>query len=65
MITVLIFIGRNVTRLAKEYKNSSYRPLVDVNYPLKKSSFRYQKRMYEEIKEKKAKEIYKNRYIFF
>jgi hypothetical protein len=65
MITMLIFIGRNVTRLAKEYKNSSYRPLVDVNYPLKKSSFRYQKRMYEEIKEKKAKEIYKNRYIFF
>tara|TARA_B110001450_G_scaffold154648_1_gene144259 strand:- start:6135 stop:7121 length:987 start_codon:yes stop_codon:yes gene_type:complete len=65
MITVLVFIGRNANRLIKEYKINSYNPLVNFNYPLNKDSFNMQKRIKEMIDEKKAKEIYKNRYIVF
>ena len=65
MITALIFVGRNFSRLIKENKINSYRLFITVNYPLNDDSFRYQKRMQTEIKENKAKKIYKNRYIFF
>jgi len=65
MITVFVFIGRNANRLVKEYKINSYNPLVNINYPLKKDSFNMQKRIKKMIDEKKAKEIYKNRYIVF
>jgi hypothetical protein len=65
MITALIFVGRNFGRLIKENKINSYNPFITVNYPLNNDSFRYQKRMQTEIKENKAKKIYKNRYIFF
>jgi len=65
MITVIVFIGRNANRLVKEYKIYSYNPLVNINYPLKKDSFSMQKRIKKMIDEKKAKEIYENRYIVF
>ena len=64
MITALIFLGRNSNRLVKEYKVNSYNPFVSVNYPLR-DGFRYQEKMKKKIKENEAKEIYKNRYIFF
>ena len=64
MITVLVFLGRNSNRLVKEYKVNSYNPFVSVNYPLR-DGFRYQEKMKKKIKENEAKEIYKNRYIFF
>ena len=64
-ITALIFLSRNFSRLVKENAIYSYKPFTNVNYPLKKDSFRYQIRMQNEIKENKAKKIYKNRYIFF
>ena len=65
MVTVLIFLSRNFSRLIKENKIYSYKPFINVNYPLKKDSFRYKIRMQNEIRENKAKKIYKNRYIFF
>ena len=65
MITALIFYGRNVSRLIKEYKVYSYNPFISVNYHLHKDGFRYKNRMEKEIKENKTKELYKNRYIFF
>ena len=68
MITAFVFIGRNASRLAKEYKIYSYNPLINVNYPIKggkSGSFRMQKRIEKIINEKKAKKIYKNRYMFF
>ena len=64
MITVLIFYGRNISRLIKEYKIYSYKPFISVNYPLHKDGFRYKDIMEKKIKEKKAAELYKNRYIF-
>ena len=64
MITILTFYGRNVSRLIKEYKVYSYKPFITANYPLHKDGFRYQGKMERAIKEKKAKELYKNRYIF-
>ena len=64
LITVLIFLGRNINRLIKENKIYSYQPFKNVNYPLNDDSFRYQLEMQNIIKENKAKEIYKNRYIF-
>ena len=64
LITVLIFLGRNISRLIKENKIYSYQPFKNVNYPLNEDSFRYQLEMQNIIKENKAKEIYKNRYIF-
>ena len=65
MITVLIFYGRNANRLIKEYKIYSYKPLMSVNYPLHKDGFRFKEIMKRKIKENKAIELYKNRYIFF
>jgi len=65
MITVLIFYGRNINRLIKEYKIYSYKPFISVNYPLHKDGFRYKDIMEKKIKENKAVELYKNRYIFF
>ena len=64
LITVLIFLGRNINRLIKENKIYSYQPFKNVNYPLNDDSFRYQLEMQNIIKKNKAKEIYKNRYIF-
>ena len=65
MITALVFLGRNTSRLIKEYKIYSYKPFISVNYPLHKDGFRYKPRMKKEIKENKTKKFYKNRYIFF
>ena len=64
MITVLIFSGRNINRLIKEYKIYSYKPFINVNYPLHKDGFRYRDIMKKKIKENKAIELYENRYIF-
>ena len=57
MITTLIFVGRNFSRLIKENKIYSYKPFISLNYPLNDDSFRYQKRMRTEIKENKAKNL--------
>ena len=65
MITAFVFVGRNVNRIFKEYKVNSYNPLINVNYPLNEDSFRVQKRIINMINEKKAKKIYRNRYIVF
>ena len=65
IITVIVFTGRNVNRIFKEYKVNSYNPLINVNYPLNEDSFRIQKSIKKMINEKKAKKIYKNRYIVF
>ena len=65
MITVFVFVGRNVNRIFKEYKINSYNPLINVNYPLNEDSHHIQKRIIKMINEKKAKKIYKNRYIVF
>ena len=65
MIAVLIFLGRNIGRLIKENKIYSYQLFKSINYFLNDDSFRYQSEMQNKIKENKAKEIYKNRYIFF
>jgi len=65
IITALVFVGRNFSRLIKENEIYSYNPFKTVNYPLNNDSFRYQTRMQTEIEENKAKKIYKNRYIFF
>tara|TARA_B110000858_G_scaffold183608_1_gene224099 strand:- start:2238 stop:3842 length:1605 start_codon:yes stop_codon:yes gene_type:complete len=65
MITALLFTGRNVSRLIKEYKIYSYKPFIDVNYPLNKDGFRYKVRMEKAVKENKYIELYKNRYIFY
>ena len=64
MITVLIFYARNVKRLLKEYKIYSYNPFISINYPLHKDGFRYKDKIQKKIKENKALESYKNRYIF-
>ena len=65
MITVLTFYGRNISRIIKEYKIYSYNPFISVNYPLQEIGFRYKDTMKKQIKENKAIELYKNRYIFF
>ncbi len=65
MITVVVFMGRNVSRLYKEYKINSYNPFININYPTNENSFRIQKRIKKLINEKKAKKIYINRYKFF
>ena len=65
MVTVLIFYGRNISRLIKEYKVYSYKPFISVNYPLHKDGFRYKEIIKKKIKANKAIELYKNRYIFF
>ena len=65
MITVFVFVGRNVNRLLSEYKINSYNPLINVNYPLNEDSYRIQKHIKKMINEKKAKKIYRNRYIVF
>ena len=65
IITALVFFGRNIARLNKEYNIYSYNPLININYPLHKDGFRYQEKMKKEIKENKIKKLYKNRYIIF
>jgi hypothetical protein len=65
MITIIVFYGRNVSRLIKEYKIYSYNPIINVNYPLHKDGFRYKAKFKKKIKDKKAIEIYKNRYMFY
>ena len=65
IITAFVFTGRNLNRLIKEYKINSYNPFINISYPLKEESFRIQKRIEKMINEKKAKKIYKNRYIVF
>jgi hypothetical protein len=65
VITALVFLGRNSSRLIKEYKFNSYNPYISFNYPLRDESFRYQKKMQKKIKDNKTKKIYRNRYIFF
>tara|TARA_B100001769_G_C21542559_1_gene309868 strand:- start:103 stop:435 length:333 start_codon:yes stop_codon:yes gene_type:complete len=63
MIVALTFIGRNISRLNKEHKVYSYNPLKNPNYPISEFSFRYQKKINNQIKDNKIKKIYKNRYI--
>ena len=63
LITSLILIGRNISRLIKENKIYAYNPLKKISYPLKDSSFRYQKKMREAIKNDDLIELYKNRFI--
>ena len=65
IITAIIFFGRNVNRLTKEYRVNSYNPFISIDYPLRDESFRIQKRIKKLINEKKVPKIYKNRYIFF
>ena len=65
IITAFVFTGRNLNRLIKEYKINSYNPFINISYPLREESFRIQKRIEKMINEKKAKKIYKNRYIVF
>ena len=65
MITSLYFMVEIISRLIKEYKIYSYKPFINVNYPLHKDGFRYKDIMKKKIKENKAIELYKNRYIFF
>ncbi len=63
MIVALTFIGRNILRLNKEYKIYSYNPLKNPNYPISEFSFRYQKKINNQIKDNKIKKIYRNRYV--
>ena len=65
IITIIIFYGRNIARLEKEYRIYDYNILQNINYPLNKTSFRYQLRMKNEISENKTQKLYKNRFIFF
>ena len=63
ILTIIIFIARNLERLHKEYKIYNYNPFIKLEYNLKDSFFRYQNKIYEDIKQDKIKSIYKNRYI--
>ena len=46
VVTLLIFVGRNISRLHKENKIYSYNLFKNINYPIDKNlSFRYQKEM--------------------
>lgn len=64
VVTLLIFVGRNISRLHKENKIYSYNLLKNVNYPIDKNlSFRYQKEMKNKIKKLQAKKIF-NKYMF-
>ena len=65
IITLIIFVGRNIARLEKENRIYSYKILNDINYPLNTSSFRYQIEIQNQIKDKKVKKIYRDRYIFY
>jgi len=64
ILTIIIFFARNIDRLKKENKIYNYNPFIKLEYNLKDSLFRYQKKIYEDIKQDKIKSIYKNRYIF-
>ena len=64
-VTILIFLGRNVDRLIKEYKVNNYNPLKNIGYPLKDESFRIQKIIKQKIKDNEVKEVYKKRYIVY
>ena len=65
IITLIIFVGRNIARLEKENRIYSYKILNDINYPLNTSSFRYQIEIQNQIKDKKVKKIYRDRYILY
>ena len=64
ILTIIIFFARNIDRLKKENKIYNYNPFIKLEYNFKDSFFRYQKKIYEDIKQDKIKSIYKNRYIF-
>ena len=63
LITSLVFIGRNISRLIKEKTIYAYNPFKKVSYPLKDTSFRYQKKMREAIKNNDLIELYNKRFI--
>jgi hypothetical protein len=63
MVIALTFIGRNISRLNKEYVVYSYNPLKNPNYSIGDFSLRYQKKIKTFIKDNKIKKIYGNRYI--
>ena len=64
VVTSLIFIGRNISRLNKENKIYSYNILKNINYPVDKNlSFRYQTEMKNKIKKQQVKKIF-NKYMF-
>ena len=80
LITVLVFIGRNIGRLVKEYKIYAYDISNNINYPILEESFEIQKRLKKIIinnnycKQKsnncdekmyKVKEVFKNKYIIY
>ena len=64
VVTSLIFIGRNISRLHKENQIYSYNLLKNINYPVDKNfSFRYQIEMKNKIKKRQVKKIF-NKYMF-
>jgi hypothetical protein len=64
IVTSLIFIGRNISRLHKENEIYSYNLLKNVNYPIDKNfSFRYQTEMKNKINKRQVKKIF-NKYMF-
>ena len=65
IITLIIFLGRNIARLEKENRIYSYKLLESIDYPLSKFSFRYQLNIKNQIKDNKAKKIYRDRFILY
>jgi hypothetical protein len=80
LITALVFVGRNVSRLTKEKKIYSYNINNKITYPIGDDSFEIQKRFSKIIintnycKQKsnkcdekmyKVKEVFKNKYVIF
>ncbi len=63
IVVTLTFLGRNISRLNKEYKVYSYNLLQNPNYQISEFSFRYQKKLKSLINDNKLGKIYKNRYI--
>jgi len=80
LITALVFVGRNVSRLTKEKKIYSYNINNKITYPIEDDSFEIQKRFSKIIintnycKQKsnkcdekmyKVKEVFKNKYVIY
>ena len=80
MITALVFVGRNIHRLVKEYQIYSYNINTSISYKVSEDSFRIQKRFKEIInnnnyckkndnkcdeKMYKVREIFKNKYVIY
>ena len=80
MITALVFVGRNIHRLVKEYQIYSYNINTNISYKVSEDSFRIQKRFKEIInnnsyckkndnkcdeKMYKVREIFKNKYVIY